>query len=152
MENTLGQIGSIITKPYHSNFNTPALKNLSHKFKEMWTLCEQKIANYIQLKSHVSLDVGFFRCGPSKYGSICWSFSCRSWKDSSRVFLPLSAETSPSRQHQYTATIILVLNTDTEWIHTTPVLCVPCSTNFYFVSSKVFQICFSVPPLPFCWT
>lgn len=49
--NTLGQIWSFTTISYHSNFNSSALKSLSHKFKEIWTLCGQKIANYIQPKS-----------------------------------------------------------------------------------------------------
>lgn len=49
--NTSGKIGSITTKSYHSDFNSSALKSLSHKFKEIRILCEQKIAGYIQPKS-----------------------------------------------------------------------------------------------------
>lgn len=70
--NTLGQIWSITTKSYHSNFNGSALKSLSHKFKEIWTLCEQKIANYIQSKSldvfHPNIDqsVKVFLMGAGK--------------------------------------------------------------------------------------
>lgn len=50
----MGKIWSIISKSYHSNFNSPALKDLSCKFKEMQTTHEQKIA--IQLVTWVSLD------------------------------------------------------------------------------------------------